>query len=166
MIKMLRTTHFEKLIVVTAMHQFWKLLHDYCNTSPSTLEVVTIDATSPVVIRLLQHLLMIDASSWSWSSGVLDFVLMISNEQLENWGFSRLFWLCFYWMYLTLNSRAFVMKGGFFNGERKITLIVHEHFGNWIKEWIEFLWWIVAYFVEQIQWEGKGPPSSPIPLYF
>jgi hypothetical protein len=39
-------------------HQSWKLLHNYYERSLLISEAVTIDATSPVVIRLLQHLLI------------------------------------------------------------------------------------------------------------
>jgi hypothetical protein len=42
----------------TDAHQSWKLLHNYYDKSLLISEAVTIDATSPVVIRLLQHLLI------------------------------------------------------------------------------------------------------------
>ena len=39
-------------------HQYWKLLHNCYDRSLLIWEVVTIDATSPIVILLLQHLLI------------------------------------------------------------------------------------------------------------
>jgi len=102
-----RTDHFEKLVVVTSMRQCWKLLHDSFVTamrqswkllhtcydrSLLIWEVVTTDNTSSIVIRLLQHLL-IGMMVHDVDEGQ-DFILMISNEQSENWGFSGLlyFW--------------------------------------------------------------------------
>jgi hypothetical protein len=46
------------MISSTDAHQSWKLLHNCYDRSLLISEDVTTDATSPIVIRLLQHLLI------------------------------------------------------------------------------------------------------------
>jgi hypothetical protein len=66
----------------------------------------------------------------------------ISYEHLENLRFSRLLWVCFNIMSLSLNNRTFVtirvveIRCG---TESEVKHFVSKHFGNLIKKWFEFL---------------------------
>jgi hypothetical protein len=65
-------------------HESWELLHTCYDRILLISKVVIIDATSPVVMRLLQHLLIRMLAHDVDEGELKDFTFMISNEHPEN----------------------------------------------------------------------------------